>query len=195
MAVMMIFESDEFTPERYARVNELMGVLDDDSAPDGLINHVAGLTDDGALIVIDLWESEQALGEFFESRLGPALRQLEIPDQQPRMLLLHHMAEGAGAEGNVVILIEVDDSTDTYDRMAAEMPEHRGEAEPGWHLHSAAADSDGLVVFDMWPSEEAFGQFAQEKVGPLAQKHGMGEMKQRTLTVHNHIKGKTRVDA
>ena len=84
------------------------------------------------------------------------------------------MAYCAGAEGIVVIFIEVDDSTDTYDRMAAEMPEHSGEADPGWHRTPQLADSDGLVVVDLWPSEEAFGQFAQERIGPLAQKHGMG---------------------
>ena len=73
MAIMMILEWEGVSPEQYARVNETMGIHSDADVPEGLISHVAAIDDDGELTIIDLWESEQALGGFFETRLGPAL--------------------------------------------------------------------------------------------------------------------------
>jgi hypothetical protein len=98
---------------------------------------------------------------------------------------VHKELHGSAAEGNVLILIEVDDtSTDVYDRMAAEMPEHTGAASGyPWLQHSVATDGDGFVVADLWPSEAAFGGFAEQRIGPAAQKHGMGPMRLKTLKV------------
>ena len=94
----------------------------------------------------------------------------------------------------MLILIEVDDtSTDVYDRLAGEMPEHAGDASGyPWLQHSVATDGSGFVVADLWPSEEAFGQFAEQQIGPAAQKHGMGPMRQKTLKVHNHLRSRSR---
>jgi hypothetical protein len=49
------------------------------------------------------------------------------------------------------------------------------------------------LVADLWPSPEAFGQFAQEQVGPAAQRAGVTSMNQRTLRVHNRIRGRSAV--
>ena len=88
-------------------------------------------------------------------------------------------------------LIEVDDTaTDVYDRMAADMPEHTGDPSGyPWLQHSVATDGNGFVVADVWASEEAFGAFAEQRIGPAAQKHGMGPMRMKTLKVHNHLRG------
>jgi heme-degrading monooxygenase HmoA len=197
MAIMMILEWEGVSPEQYARVNETMGIHSDADVPEGLISHVAAIDDDGELTIVDLWESEQALGGFFETRLGPALAEAGIPQSQPRIHPVHNQLHGSAAEGNVLILIEVDDtSTDVYDRMAAEMPEHAGDASSyPWQMHSAATDGSGIVVVDLWPSEEAFGQFAQQRIGPAAQKHGMGPMRQKTMRVHNRLGSRSRVGA
>jgi hypothetical protein len=190
MAIMMILEWEGVTPDQYARVNDTMGIRGDADAPEGLISHVAAIDADGGMTIVDLWASEQALGEFVETRLGPALAEVGIPESQPRIHPVHNELHGSAAEGNVLILIEVDDtSTDVYDRMAAEMPEHSGDAgDYPWRIHSVATAGGGFVVADLWPSEEAFGRFAEQRIGPAAQKHGMGPMRQRILKVHNHMR-------
>lgn len=195
MAVLMIFEVEGATPEMYAQLNEEMGIRSDADAPEGLIEHVAALTDDDELVVVDLWESEQALGRFFETRLGPALHKLEYPEAQPRILPVHNHQQGTASEGNFLMLIEVDGATtDDYDTMASEMPAHAadGPGHPG-HVHIAASDGSGLVVADLWPSPEAFGQFAQEQVGPASAKAGVSGIQPRTLRVHKRIRGRSRV--
>jgi len=196
MAIMMILEWEGVTPEQYAKVNDLMGIHSDADAPDGLISHAAGIDENGELTIVDLWESEQQLGKFVETRLGPALEGAGIPESQPRIHPVHNHLQGAGEPG-VLIMIEVEDTPiDVYDKMAAEVPEHTGDTSTGpWHMHAVATDGNGFVVADIWPSEEAFGAFAQERLDPVAQKHGMGSMKQRALKLHNRIRGKTGVSA
>jgi heme-degrading monooxygenase HmoA len=193
MAIMMILDWEGVSPEQYARVNDTMGIHSDADVPDGLISHVAAIDDAGEMTVVDLWESEQALGQFVETRLGPALAEAGIPQSQPRIHPVHNQLHGSAAEGNVLILIEVDDtSTDVYDRMAAEMPEHAGDASGyPWRQHSVATDGSGFVVADLWPSEEAFGRFAEQRIGPAAQQHGMGPMRQKTMKVHNHLRSRS----
>jgi hypothetical protein len=196
MAIMMILELEGVPPEQYARVSEKIGIASDADAPDGLISHVAAIDESGEMVIVDLWESEQALGAFVEKRLGPALAEAGIPPSQPRIHPVHNQIHSA-VEGNVLILIEVDDTgTGVYDRMAAEMPEHTGDpANYPWAMHSVAADGTGIVVADVWPSEEAFGRFAQQRIAPIAQKHGMGPMRYRTMTVLNRVSGRSKVGA
>ena len=197
MAIMMILDWEGVTPEQYARVNDTMGIHSDADVPDGLISHVAAIDEDGEMTIVDLWESEQALGQFVETRLGPALAEAGIPESQPRIHPVHNELHGSAAEGNVLILIEVDDtSTDVYDRMAAEMPENAGDAAGyPWRQHSVATNGEGIVIADLWPSEEAFGQFAQQRIVPAAEQHNMGPMRMKALRVHNHLRSPARTGA
>lgn len=39
----------------------------------GKLSHTAGLTDDGSLVVIEVWESRDAQGRFMAERLGRAI--------------------------------------------------------------------------------------------------------------------------
>ena len=190
MAILMILEWQGVTTDDYARVHDTIGIRSDSDAPPGLIEHICALTDDDELVIVDLWESEQALGTFIETRLGPAIQQLELPEAAPRIARVHNHQPGTASEGNVLILIEADATTDDYDAMRATMPSHAedGPGHPG-HVHIAATDGDSVIVADLWPSPEAFGQFAQEEVGPAAQKVGLTQMEQRTLRVHSRIRG------
>jgi hypothetical protein len=112
VAIMMILEWEGVSPEQYARVNETMGIASDADAPDGLISHVAAIDEHGEMAIVDLWESEQALGSFVENRLGPALAEAGIPQSQPRIHPVHNQMHSP-VEGNVLILIEVDDTSTT----------------------------------------------------------------------------------
>jgi hypothetical protein len=66
--------------------------LKDRPAP-GQIFHVEG-TADGNIRVVDVWESEQAFGEFFEGRLTPAFQRagVQMPEgMQPQFLQARNM--------------------------------------------------------------------------------------------------------
>ena len=43
--------------------------------PTGLLTHAGGATDDGNLVVIEVWESREAQGRFMQDRLGRALQE------------------------------------------------------------------------------------------------------------------------
>jgi heme-degrading monooxygenase HmoA len=191
MPVLMILEWEGVGVDDYERVNEAMGIRSDADAPDGLVEHVAGLTENDELVIVDLWESAEKLDAFFQTRLGPAIQQLELPEREARVAQVHNHQPGTADEGNVLILIEVEDAgTETYDAMASTMPAHAddGPGHPG-HVHIAATDGTSLIVADLWPSEDAFGQFAEEQVGPAAQQAGVTDMDQQALRVHNRIRG------
>lgn len=51
-------------------------------APDGLIMHSAGPSDDG-WYVYDVWESQQHFDRFVQDRLMPALQDMGAPMGQP----------------------------------------------------------------------------------------------------------------
>ncbi len=43
--------------------------------PVGLLTHAGGATEDGNLVVIEVWESREAQGRFMQDRLGRALQE------------------------------------------------------------------------------------------------------------------------
>lgn len=193
MSVLMIMEAPGATTSEYDRANEIMGIHGDDDAPDGLVQHVAASNGDG-IVIVDLWESEEALGRFFEERLGAALEQAGLGGSaKPRILPVHNSVTGQGKEAGILMLIEIDDlDTDGYDAMASNMDAHTGDASHGpWVSHTAASkEGGGILVADLWESAEAFGKFAEEQIGPAAAEQGLGPIEPRLIPVHNRIKGK-----
>jgi hypothetical protein len=68
--------------ELYNKVNKELGwdgVPDSAAWPAGMLSHVAGEKGD-KLIVVEVWESQAAQGEFLSSKLGPALAAVGAPD-------------------------------------------------------------------------------------------------------------------
>src|SRR3569623_1633803 len=108
---MMILDWEGVTIEQYEQVNQVMGVLSDDSAPDGLIEHTAAVSEDGSLVIVDLWESQEALDRFVEERLGPAIAEVGVQPVEPRLMPVHNTFEGSAPEGNVLMLIANDAGT------------------------------------------------------------------------------------
>jgi heme-degrading monooxygenase HmoA len=195
MAVLMVMEVPGGTTDQYEKVNEIMGIAGDEDAPDGLIQHLAAADDDG-VVVVDVWESQEALDRFFDERLGAALQQAGLgSDSPPRFLPVHNRMTGKGPEPNLLILIDADGlSTDQYDQMAARMPAHAdGGSDGPWFAHTAAKGDGGIVVADVWDSPESFGAFAEEQIGPAAQEAGMGPIEPRMLPIHNVLTGRARV--
>jgi hypothetical protein len=67
--------------EIYKRVNKELGwegVPDSTAWPAGMLSHVSGEKGD-KLIVVEVWESQAAQGEFMTSQLGPAFAAVSAP--------------------------------------------------------------------------------------------------------------------
>ena len=76
MAVGLILRFPGETRTVYDAVNARLDIdmVAGTNFPDGLLSHAAGEAD-GALYVIEVWESREAQGRFMETRLGRALQE------------------------------------------------------------------------------------------------------------------------
>jgi heme-degrading monooxygenase HmoA len=195
VAIVLRMEFPGGTTEQYDEVNRILGIEGDHDAPDGLILHMAGKSDDGVLI-IDVWESQEAVDAFFESA-GPAIAQSGAPQSEPQIHKLHNMIpKGAGTEAGVIMEIEIDADPELYDDMLGKMPSHVGDgsAHPV-HAHIAGVTEDGkMYIADLWESPEAFAAFAEAEIAPAAEGR-LGEIQPRFTPVHNVIRGSAEVPA
>ncbi len=195
MSILMVLELEGATAEQYDRVNEILGIAGDTDAPDGLVSHVCGVTENG-LLIADVWDSQEALGRFVEGRLQSAFAEAGLGDGTPRVLPVHNMIpQGAGHAANVIVMTEVEGfGPAEYDRMTSEMDAHvmDGSKHP-CVSHVAAATDSGMLVVDLWESPEAFGAFAEREIAPAGEAIGLGPIEPRFVPVHNHIRGKAPV--
>ncbi|MGW0336722.1 hypothetical protein ACWD0J_33595 [Streptomyces sp. NPDC003011] len=89
MSVIMVHEMPGVTQAQYEQVTDQVsggkGGLGSraDYPVAGLLSHAAGPTAAG-WIVVDVWESEEALQQFSE-RLRPALKEAGVPEGQPKI--------------------------------------------------------------------------------------------------------------
>ena len=189
MAVLMVLEVPGGTLEQYERANELMGISGEDDAPDGLVSHVAAVTEDG-IVIADVWESDAALETFLEERAGAAFAEAGMPEAKPRIAHVHnHIPQGAGTESSVLVYIEIDElSPEQYDQMIAAMDAHAVDANHPAVSHVAAVTEDGgFLVADVWESQQAFADFAESQVATAGDSVGMGPIEPRFAKVHNTI--------
>jgi heme-degrading monooxygenase HmoA len=192
MTVLMLMEAPGATLEQYDRVNEAMGLRGDEDAPEGLLHHVAGHDGDG-VVVVDVWESEEALGRFFEERLGAALAEagIEPAGGRPRVLPVHNALNGSGEEAGVVLIMDMSGmSAADYDGMTTQMDAHKGDGSNHKSVtHTVAlAEGGGLLIVDVWDSPESFGRFMQEQMGDSAA--DIGPIEPRVVPVHNRMRGR-----
>lgn len=192
MAVLLILEIDGVTAAQYDRVDELLGVQTAENAPEGLISHSAGVTGTG-LVVADVWESPEDIARFFETRLGAAMAQAGVPEAQPRILPLHNTLHGSGTGGEdaVIAIMEIDGmTTGDYDAIVADMAAHAGDGSGHPAVsHAAAVGENGLVVVDVWGSEQEFGKFGQDELAPRMG-GSAARLKARFAKLHKRIAAK-----
>lgn len=74
MAIGAIFEGN-YTQAQYVQVNQQLSP--DNRPPPGMLYHAAGPTEQG-FCVIEVWESQEAMQQYFEQKLGAALQQASI---------------------------------------------------------------------------------------------------------------------
>jgi heme-degrading monooxygenase HmoA len=190
MAVLMMLEVPGGTVEQYERVNEILGV-DSDSAPEGLLYHVAGASEDG-LVVADVWRSEEDLERFFEAA-DPAIKEAGMQDAVPRIAPVHNHIPSRDAAPGVLAIIELENFTPAdYDQMTSQMDGHTSVADHPSVAHIAAVTEDGgFLVVDVWESPEAFAAFAESQIAPAGEQVGLGPVEPRFVPVHNTITGAT----
>lgn len=99
MPEMLILEFDAVDEADYAKVNAQLGLDPATGAgdwPAGLVTHLTGLKGGGGYVV-EVWESQEAQGEFMRSRLGPAMAAAGltgIPKVTWARLVGHHSPGG-----------------------------------------------------------------------------------------------------
>ena len=77
MPVGLVLHFNGQTIADYDRVNGLLEIDQKNNSgdwPPGLLLHAGGTTEDGNLLVMEVWESRDAQGRFMQERLGPALQ-------------------------------------------------------------------------------------------------------------------------
>jgi hypothetical protein len=83
--ILMVMDVPGGTTEQYDRVLELLPA----GRPPGLVSHVCAPSDRG-LLVVDVWETQEALDAFFVTGgFGAALKQAGINEVQPRIYAVH----------------------------------------------------------------------------------------------------------
>ena len=94
----------------------------------------------------------------------------------------------------IAMLMELTGATpEQYDALNREMDLTQQTLPDGLVSHVAARSDDGLVIFDVWESREAFDRFVQERVMPAAQKvlgPDAPQMQPRLLEIHNEFHGR-----
>jgi heme-degrading monooxygenase HmoA len=197
MAILMVFEVPGGTVEQYECVNELLGIRGDADAPDGVIVHFAAVDESGVTIA-DVWESEEALNQFFGAHLAAALQEAGVEAGQPSIYPVHNMiAQGGGGEPRALVLIDAPGvSPAQYDAMAARMEAHTGPPEnhPA-STHVAGLKDGGVFVVDAWESPEAFMAFAQSEIAPAGEAEGIAPLQPRILRLHNRVRGNVTASA
>lgn len=92
---MVHFDMPGMTSAQYEKVWEDLRAAGH-ANPKGLLQHVGAATENGWM-VIDIWESEDLFREFGQT-LRPILASNGIATMEPKVLRIHHMYSGAGAD-------------------------------------------------------------------------------------------------
>ena len=94
---MLVLDFPGVTSQQYDRLcrslndgRPLTSLADFHRAGYRVVCHAAGPTPDGGWRVVDVWESEEALGRF-RQKLMPLLQQIGIPAVTPQVLPLHNI--------------------------------------------------------------------------------------------------------
>ncbi len=66
--------------------------------PKGMLIHAAGSDDVGNIHVADVWETREALDDFFNKRLLPAMKKLNITQPNGEFYTLHNANVHPGAD-------------------------------------------------------------------------------------------------
>ena len=92
--IIMLMDIPGGTQDQYDQIMNALDLWNDSNAPQGLISHIAGKTDNGWL-VIDTWESQEDAQRFFDEKLGKASADAGLPHFQPQIVPLYNILKGS----------------------------------------------------------------------------------------------------
>jgi hypothetical protein len=96
MAILGIFTGDGFTKQMY---EELRKEVDwERNHPKGVIVHTASLDDSGSIRVVDIWESEQDLNNYINSRIKPVMERINAPMPKGEIIPIHNVNAFQGVD-------------------------------------------------------------------------------------------------
>jgi hypothetical protein len=89
----------------------------------------------------------------------------------------------------VTMFLEIPEATaEQYDRLNEAMGIHGPEDEPDALISHVCAKVDGgLMIFDVWRSQEDLDEFLQNRVGPAAQELGLAAREPRFGSLHYQL--------
>ena len=98
MAIMAIYRSADVDRETFNRYRVEAPI---DPAPKGAIFHQVAFDEDG-LLVVDIWESEEAMRPFNDDRIVPALKRMGITPIEPKIVQLHALWVAKDAPEHII---------------------------------------------------------------------------------------------
>lgn len=87
MAILAIFSGPDIKTAEYEKLRRLVDWEHD--VPEGMLFHSAAFDERGSLRVSDVWTSREALDRFFDTRLLPAMKKLELAAPVAEVFPLH----------------------------------------------------------------------------------------------------------
>lgn len=79
---------------------------------------------------------------------------------------------------------------DQYDQVIEKMGyEPRGKGADPAYFHWVTQTDDGLLVVDVWESQEDFDEFAESTMGPITAEVGVSPPQITAHEVHNYLTG------
>jgi hypothetical protein len=96
--ILMIIEIDDLGTDDYDRMVAGMDAHAGDAGGHPSVSHTAARTDDGGILVVDVWESPEAFGEFAESQIGPAGSAVGLGPIEPRIIPVHNTIKGRAGQ-------------------------------------------------------------------------------------------------
>ena len=92
MSILTVFNIPSMNTERYDQVIKDLEAAGQGN-PKGRLYHVDSLQEDGSIIVTDVWESAELLGEF-GSTLLPVVENAGVTPVEPIVYSVHNVIQG-----------------------------------------------------------------------------------------------------
>ncbi len=96
MAILLIAKGEGLTKEIYE--NGRKEVNWEGNPPPGIIFHVVSFDDSGNIRVVDIWESEEQMNNFFDTRLKPYLQKFNVSVPKGEIFPVHNVNALPGLE-------------------------------------------------------------------------------------------------
>jgi hypothetical protein len=95
--VIVVIESDGFSPDDYDNVTAEMPAHAGDGSNHPAVSHVAAVSD-GGMVFVDVWDSPESVGGFFEEQVGPATAAAgaDLGAAEPRFVPVHNRFAAQG---------------------------------------------------------------------------------------------------